>query len=156
VNGTASNKRWGQCASCFRQLGLTTTNGHPGPCLLRTRPCMSGFWPTFSCWICYKQSVFDPLASVVPENSNLENIEFTPDKIYSAIRKLKISGASGPDAGFPPRLFKTLASCLSAPLSLLFCLCRLVRFRRTGSMQSLRQHTRTDQHHACLTTDPSP
>jgi len=57
------------------------------------------------------------LDCVVPTNSNLENIEFTPDNIYAVIRKLMISGASGPD-GFPPRLFKTLASCLSAPLSL--------------------------------------
>jgi len=63
--------------------------------------------------------IIPDLDLVVPENSNLENIEFTPDNIYAAIRKLKISGTSGPD-GFPPRLFMTLASCLSAPLSLLF------------------------------------
>jgi len=63
--------------------------------------------------------IIPDLDRVVPENSNLENIEFTPENIYAAIRKLRISGASGPH-GFSPRLFKTLASCLSAPLSLLF------------------------------------
>jgi len=41
--------------------------------------------------------IIPDLDRVVPENSNLENIEFTPDNIYAAIRKLRISGASGPD-----------------------------------------------------------
>jgi len=61
--------------------------------------------------------IIPDLDRVVPENSNLENIEFTrdPDNIYAAIRKLRISGACGPD-GFPHRLFKTIASCLSATL----------------------------------------
>jgi len=68
--------------------------------------------------------IIPDLDRFVPENSNLENIEFTPDNIYAAIRKLRISGASGPD-GFPPRLFQTLASCLSAPLSLPYCSHRL-------------------------------
>ena len=63
--------------------------------------------------------IIPDLERVVPEKSNLENIEFTSDNIYAAIRKLRLNGASGPD-GFPLRLFKTLASCLSAPLSLLF------------------------------------
>ena len=60
--------------------------------------------------------IIPDLERVVPEKSNLVNIEFTSDSIYAAVRKLRINGAYG----FPPRLFKTLASCLSAPLSLLF------------------------------------
>jgi len=60
--------------------------------------------------------VFD---RVVPQDSNLESVEFTPDNVYAAIRKLKLNGAGGPD-GFPPRLFKMLAGSLAEPLSLMF------------------------------------
>jgi len=35
--------------------------------------------------------IIPDLDRVVPENSNLENIEFTPDNIYAAIRKLRVS-----------------------------------------------------------------
>jgi len=57
-------------------------------------------------------TVFIPdLDRVVPENSNLENIEFTPDNIYAAIRKLRISGAIGPD-GFPPQTVQDISELL--------------------------------------------
>jgi len=59
------------------------------------------------------------LDRVVPENSNHDNIEFTPDDIYAANRKLKLIGASGPD-GSPPQLICTLADILAELLSPLF------------------------------------
>ena len=60
-----------------------------------------------------------PFERIVPDDSNLESVEFTPEIVYAAIKKLKVAGASGPD-GFPPRLFKHLAGCLAEPLSLMF------------------------------------
>lgn len=61
-----------------------------------------------------------PIANrVVPADVNLHSVEFTPENVYAAIRKLKHGGASGPD-GYPPSLFKNLASCISKPLSLIF------------------------------------
>jgi len=56
---------------------------------------------------------------VVEDDCNLDSIDFTPGRIYSVIRKLKASGAAGPD-GFPPLLFKNLAGSLAEPLSLMF------------------------------------
>ena len=60
-----------------------------------------------------------PFERIVPDDSNLESVEFTPEIVHAAIKKLKLAGASGPD-GFPPRLFKQLASSLAEPLSLMF------------------------------------
>ena len=56
---------------------------------------------------------------VVPPETKIETVEFSPEAVYAAIRKMKAGGSSGPD-GFPPLLFKKLASELSEPLSLSF------------------------------------
>ena len=56
---------------------------------------------------------------IVPNDSNLESIAFTPESVFNAIKKLTLGGASGP-GGFRPRLFANLANSLVAPLSLLF------------------------------------
>ena len=56
---------------------------------------------------------------VVQNDCNLDSVDFTPGRMYSVIRKLKASGASGPN-GFPSLLYKNLAGCLTEPLSLMF------------------------------------
>jgi len=55
----------------------------------------------------------------VPEDVNLDFVEFTPGKVHSAIKKLKANGSCGPD-GYPPLLFKRIIDCVAAPLSLVF------------------------------------
>jgi len=50
---------------------------------------------------------------------NLSVIDFTPDRLYNIMSKLKNSLAAGPD-GLPPLFFKKLASCLANPLCVLF------------------------------------
>ena len=50
---------------------------------------------------------------------NLSDINFTPDRLFNIMRKLKNSLAAGPD-GYPPMCFKKLASCLADPLCMLF------------------------------------
>jgi len=41
----------------------------------------------------------------VPEDVNLDFVEFTPGKVHSAIKKLKANGSRGPN-GHPPLLIK--------------------------------------------------
>ena len=60
-----------------------------------------------------------PNLQPVDINDALSIVNFTPNRLFNIMRKLKYSLASGPD-GFPPMLFKHLASCLSNPLSALF------------------------------------
>jgi len=55
---------------------------------------------------------------LVPSGINIDSVEFTPGKVYAAIKKLKVGGASGPD-GFPPLLFKKTADCIVGPLSIM-------------------------------------
>src|SRR5437870_3536539 len=60
-----------------------------------------------------------PNLQPVDINNALSSVNFTPNRLFNIMRKLKNSLASGPD-GFPPMFFKHLASCLSNPLSALF------------------------------------
>ena len=55
----------------------------------------------------------------VPENVELDFIDFTPSKVCAAIGKLKAGGSCGPD-GYPPLLFKRIKDCIAWPLSLMF------------------------------------
>jgi len=71
---------------------------------------------------------------LVPSGINIESVEFTPGKVYAAIKKLKVGGASGPD-GFPPLLFKKTADCIVGPLSLIFS-----SFMSVGKIPSAWSH----------------
>jgi ribonuclease P/MRP protein subunit RPP40 len=55
----------------------------------------------------------------VPDFATMNTVNFSPARVFAAIRKLKKTNSSGPD-GFPPVLFKKLAPVLAEPLSLIF------------------------------------
>ena len=56
---------------------------------------------------------------VVPEDTLLSEVTFTPTLVKRAIKKMKNNTSSGPD-GLPPALFKKLINVLASPLSLLY------------------------------------
>ena len=60
-----------------------------------------------------------PFDHVVPDTVSLDVINFTPEKVIAAIKKLKPNKSSGPD-GLPPLLFKKTASSLAEPLSIIY------------------------------------
>ena len=68
-------------------------------------------------------------------DSDIETIVFTPGLVNAAIKKLKLSGASGPD-GLPPRLFKKLADSIAEPLSIMF-----TSFMSIGKVPGEWKHT---------------
>ena len=55
----------------------------------------------------------------MPDTVSLDVINFTPEKVIAAIKKLKPNKSSGPD-GLPPLLFKKTASSLAEPLSIIY------------------------------------
>jgi Reverse transcriptase (RNA-dependent DNA polymerase) len=55
----------------------------------------------------------------VADNVELDFIEYTPDKVCAAIKKLKAGGSCGPD-GYPPLLLKKIKDCVAGPFSLMF------------------------------------
>ena len=57
--------------------------------------------------------------SLVDSHTRLDHIEFNPDNVMRAIKKLKANSASGVD-GLPPLIYKNLAPYLAEPLALIF------------------------------------
>ncbi len=56
---------------------------------------------------------------VVPDDVFLDSVTFTPEKVLAAIKKIKRNKASGPD-GYPPLVYRNIATALATPLSLIF------------------------------------
>ena len=58
-------------------------------------------------------------AREVPDSVNLDTVQFTPEAITQAIRRIKPKSSPGPD-GFPPSLIRNVASSLAYPLSMIY------------------------------------
>jgi len=55
----------------------------------------------------------------VPDNTELNNVNFSPDAVYKHLRNLKKKTSAGPDT-LPAAFLKQIASTVSLPLSILF------------------------------------
>ena len=55
----------------------------------------------------------------VSSDVNIDTVEFSAQKIYNVLRKLKAKTSSGPD-GIPCDVLKKLGSSLAAPLAMMF------------------------------------
>ena len=74
----------------------------------------------YFCTICTKDDgVLQKFDKLVPDDIELNNIEFTPGTVEKVLRRHKKTSSCGPD-GLPPVVLKKLAPDLAAPLSLLF------------------------------------
>jgi hypothetical protein len=58
-------------------------------------------------------------AREVQDSVNLDTVQFTPEAITQAIRRIKPKSSPGPD-GFPPSLIRNVASSLAYPLSMIY------------------------------------
>lgn len=58
-------------------------------------------------------------AREVPDNVSIGTVEFTPEAIAQAIRKIKPKSSPGPD-GFPASLVRNVAASLAYPLSIIY------------------------------------
>jgi hypothetical protein len=56
---------------------------------------------------------------VVPDDVFLDSVTFTPEKVLAAKKKIKRNKASGPD-GYPPLVYRNIATALATPLSFIF------------------------------------
>ena len=73
----------------------------------------------FSSVFTVDNGVLPHISRKVDDETELNNIDFTPDLVYKHLRKLKEKTSSGPDL-LPALLLKNLAGSLAEPLSLLF------------------------------------
>jgi len=72
----------------------------------------------YLCSVCTTDNGIMPaIKRSVPDSVELNFIEFTPDKVCAAIKKLNAGGSSGPDIAV---LFKRMKYCIAGPLSLIF------------------------------------
>ena len=73
----------------------------------------------FSSVFTVDNGILPHISKKVDDETELNNVDFTPDLVYKHSRKLKEKTSSGPDH-LPTLLLKNLAGSLSEPLSLLF------------------------------------
>jgi len=103
--------------SCKRGLGAFCTEG--GDVITKDDE-RSELLNNYFASVCTKDDGAVPIFDrAVPADATIESVDFTPESVYAAIRKLKTGGSSGPD-GFPPVMFKNLAGSLTEPLALMF------------------------------------
>ena len=70
----------------------------------------------------------------VPDSASINTVDFSPARVFAAMKKLKNTNSCGPDS-FPPVLYKKLASVLAEPLSL-----RFTSFMSVGQMPKAWTH----------------
>lgn len=74
----------------------------------------------YFCSVCNEDDgLRPPFDRRVPDAVFLDTVEFSPLKVFTAMKKLKFNKSCGPD-GMPPLLIKRLSQALAEPLSLMF------------------------------------